>query len=613
MKKIFFIMIFLSAISLLLILPNKVSALTYTAPSNTNYTATRIGNEWKFNICNISTNACNILDLSIYEDNWIYGTSSASTAMKGVKDVVISYMPNNPSKLDVVIVFKYKNRSNVYFLDNFLIENYFTIPLNNDSYGSRSLFHQMNTASGVGSFDYFIRYNINSPQDGYTNIKSYFTGIIAFENNVNKRAILYSSVNIYNGDIVNNDIFYQSDAIVSGSFNNSTHNFSVIKNPDDMSYSICDSSLCKNLDLSFIDTEYNRYSNQNFRVKDIDSVLMTSSSSNNSSIIDFYLSFNRLRKDINPSTIYYKSNYYSSSNFYFNSGNGSPLLLKQNFIPLSGNWSSDEYDNIYHFTYDFNTNSYDFVDSSSVISITGDNTVLYSNKNLEKRDSNNNVVDSNFHESNLIPISSYLDGYKEVYLGDETSFVYISGITSGRIYIPYSTYLEQQYNLRFAYKDLDISQMPANATITNIKHTDDYQFYYYDFDISNYDGADLVMFIKNYELGNRGDNYSIWIPNNAYSFNTDSVPNDIGGNDFNFEWQDENGDIHEHTDSTSSNLEVNTFFGNLSSSFRSFKTSLSYICSLFTEFFNSLPVFVKSALIVSFSFVIIMAIVSLIL
>lgn len=210
-----------------------------------------------------------------------------------------------------------------------------------------------------------------------------------------------------------------------------------------------------------------------------------------------------------------------------------------------------------------------------------------------------------------VNLPDYMPNYKEVVLDDDTKFAFLSGLSKGRIYVPVQDFAN--YSGKLGYINLDLENMPYDSIIPDYGITSDGLYIYQDFDLSNYEGSSLVAFYKFIYLEDidyDDFSYSIFVPQDMYVSKTKPVANEQGGNDFNFDYKDENGNIISSSFNTDSSSDDNTFFGTLTNSLAYFRSSVNYICSLFTDFFECLPSFVKNSLILCFCIGVLIIIVS---
>lgn len=146
------------------------------------------------------------------------------------------------------------------------------------------------------------------------------------------------------------------------------------------------------------------------------------------------------------------------------------------------------------------------------------------------------------YEYTVETLPSYLDGYKKITLTTDDKYYMLSGLSSGSIYVPTQAFLD--YGGRLSYYDKDLDSQPYTSYIQNYTNMPDDEFVRQDFDLSNYEGADWVMFSKYIYLEGEDDiSYDIYVPNDIYDSEVVITPNSSGGNNFDFDYKDSNGDI----------------------------------------------------------------------
>lgn len=154
------------------------------------------------------------------------------------------------------------------------------------------------------------------------------------------------------------------------------------------------------------------------------------------------------------------------------------------------------------------------------------------------------------YEPSSIP--DYLQGYTKVTLEPGERYVMFSSstITSGSVYIPISDF--NDYGSRISYFDNDIDTQPYTSYIQDFTTTSDGLYAKQDFDLSTYTGSDFIMFSKYIYLEGPDDfSSSVWVPNEMYSSIVEVTPNNTGGNDFDFSYVDENGELQANVISSS--------------------------------------------------------------
>ena len=182
----------------------------------------------------------------------------------------------------------------------------------------------------------------------------------------------------------------------------------------------------------------------------------------------------------------------------------------------------------------------------------------------------------------------YLDGYKKVNLTIDDKYVMISNIDSGSIFIPTNAFFE--YGGRLSYYDNDISLQPYSSYIQDYTEMSDGKFVKQDFDLSTYNGSDWIMFSKYIYLeGEDNISYSIYVPNDAYIGEVSIIPNQLGGNDFDFTYMDENGEI-QNGQVVSQDLSMHILVNDnpkLSNAFYYFTKPIRFIIQSITNLYNN--------------------------
>lgn len=162
----------------------------------------------------------------------------------------------------------------------------------------------------------------------------------------------------------------------------------------------------------------------------------------------------------------------------------------------------------------------------------------------------------------------YLNGYKKITLTTEDKYYMLSGLSSGSVYIPTSDF--EEYGGRLSYYDNDLSSQPYTSYIQDYYKMPDGEFIRQDFDLSQFSGADWVMFSKYIYLeGEDNISYDIWVPNDIYDSQVTITPNSSGGNTFDFDYQDSNGDIQNGQVNSIDLSQDNPLLGNIFSDFSS--------------------------------------------
>ena len=183
------------------------------------------------------------------------------------------------------------------------------------------------------------------------------------------------------------------------------------------------------------------------------------------------------------------------------------------------------------------------------------------------------------YEYTVETLPSYLNGYKKITLTTDDKYYMLSGLSSGSIYIPTQAFLD--YGGRLSYYDNDIDSQPYTSYIQDYYNMPDDEFVRQDFNLSSYTGADWVMFSKYIYLEGQDDiSYDIWVPDDIYDSQVTITPNPAtGGNDFDFEYKDSNGDIQQQQVQSVDLSEQTPLLGNIFSSFSSNTFGLTSIIS----------------------------------
>lgn len=247
--------------------------------------------------------------------------------------------------------------------------------------------------------------------------------------------------------------------------------------------------------------------------------------------------------------------------------------------------------------------------------------VTYSHTNRSSWVSNFDVINRDtgvlykeklFDYSNDLFLPDYLQGYKKIDLTTNDKYVMISHVQSGSVYIPKSSF--DTYGGLLSYYDNELSSQTYDSYIQDYTVMEDEQFVRQDFDLSNYYGADWVMFSKYLYLeGEDNVSYSIWVPDDSYDSQVTITPNNHGGNDFDYEYMDENGVVQNgqvsSVDLSQYSLEFNSKEGSIYKA-KSLLVSLkdmNYIWnSSFDIFYNNLPELVQLLLIFFFNIIMIL-------
>lgn len=146
-------------------------------------------------------------------------------------------------------------------------------------------------------------------------------------------------------------------------------------------------------------------------------------------------------------------------------------------------------------------------------------------------------------------LPSYLHGYQKITLTTDDKYYMLSGLSSGSVFIPIEDF--NSSGGRLSYYDNDLSSQPYTSYIQDYTITGDGLYARQDFNLNNYYGADWVMFSKYIYLEGEDDiTYDIWVPEDITYSDVTITPNSSGGNNFDFQYKDSNGDIQNATATT---------------------------------------------------------------
>lgn len=179
-----------------------------------------------------------------------------------------------------------------------------------------------------------------------------------------------------------------------------------------------------------------------------------------------------------------------------------------------------------------------------------------------------NVLSSNIDLYAKFELYDYLQGYKRIDLTTDDRYYMLSDISSGSVFIPKRAF--DDYGGRLSYYDNDLSSQPYTSYIQDYVTTPDEKFVRQDFNLSDYTGADWVMFSKYIYLEGEDDiSYSIFVPDSSYDSSVVITPNSSGGNQFDFEYKDSNGDIQEGQVNSADLSQTSPLLGNVFDDFSS--------------------------------------------
>lgn len=222
------------------------------------------------------------------------------------------------------------------------------------------------------------------------------------------------------------------------------------------------------------------------------------------------------------------------------------------------------------FTYynETSANSKTFSSSgTSTTNVYNVNYIVYSNINIYKCTSGSCGIWFNT-ESIQPPLPDYLTGYKKITLSTSDRYYMLSGLSEGYVFIPTQAFLD--YGGRLSYYDNDLDSQPYTSYIQDYITMPDGEYVRQSFNLSNYPGADWVMFSKYIYLeGEDNITYDIYVPNNIYDSDVEITPNNMGGNTFDFDYKDENGNIQTGQIISTDLSQVSPLLGSVFSDFSS--------------------------------------------
>lgn len=197
-------------------------------------------------------------------------------------------------------------------------------------------------------------------------------------------------------------------------------------------------------------------------------------------------------------------------------------------------------------------------------------------------------IDSFPENFGLTPsLPSYLRGYQKITLTTDDKYYMLSGLSSGSVFIPIEDF--NSSGGRLSYYDNDLSSQPYTSYIQDYTITGDGLYARQDFNLNNYYGADFVMFSKYIYLeGEDNITYDIWVPEDITYSDVTITPNSSGGNNFDFQYKDSNGDIQNQTTSSVDLSQNNPLLGNIFSDFSSNTFGLTSIVTAPLSLISSL-------------------------
>lgn len=192
----------------------------------------------------------------------------------------------------------------------------------------------------------------------------------------------------------------------------------------------------------------------------------------------------------------------------------------------------------------------------------------YYDSNFTQAYTPGDTLSSNIDLYAKFELYDYLQGYKRIDLTTDDRYYMLSDISSGSVFIPKRAF--DDYGGRLSYYDNDLSSQPYTSYIQDYVTTPDEKFVRQDFNLSNYYGADWVMFSKYIYLeGEDNISYSIFVPDSSYDSSVVITPNSSGGNQFDFEYKDSNGNIQEGQVNSADLSQTSPLLSNIFSDFSS--------------------------------------------
>ena len=251
---------------------------------------------------------------------------------------------------------------------------------------------------------------------------------------------------------------------------------------------------------------------------------------------------------------------YNDFNVYFHLNGGQVMdmsdILNPNFIELD---------------YQITTNNNDFHNYMTTITpMKSYSTFIgwYYDSEFTQPYNSSDTYNSDIHLYAKFELYDYLQGYKKIDLTTNDRYYMLSGVSSGSVFIP--THDFEQYGGRLSYYDNDLSSQPYTSYIQDYVTTPDEKFVRQDFDLSKYNGSDWVMFSKYIYLeGEDNISYSIFVPDTSFDSSVLITPNSAGGNSFDFEYKDSNGDIQNGQVLTEDLSQESPLLGNIFEDFSS--------------------------------------------
>lgn len=194
--------------------------------------------------------------------------------------------------------------------------------------------------------------------------------------------------------------------------------------------------------------------------------------------------------------------------------------------------------------------------------------------NFDINRANNTPYMSSSFTYSILP--TYLSGYKKITLTTSDRYYMLSGVSAGSVFIPIDDF--NSSGGRLSYYDNDLSSQPYTSYIQDYTTTSDGLYARQDFNLSDYSGADWVMFSKYIYLEGEDDiTYDIWVPDIIYDSQVTITPNESGGNSFDFNYKDSNGDIQSEQFNSIDLSQTSPLFNDF---FRNFSTNTFGLASI---------------------------------
>lgn len=537
MKKIFYSFLFLFIASVMFI--TKAKATNYNffinynlsmidGPYNYTYEINQVS-RYQFSICSKSTNTCNLFD---FEDYAIQRTeSSYSYKLEDIRDLIIYENPSYHNLIIVPIFNKIKD------LSNNKVYNY-------DDYYEDDLKGQIVGNLSDNYFDAFISPSATLKVDEST-----------LSNN--DKFMINKMLNKVSGGIYNNYYNFNNNTFSNFRYSDFYYTMSTNYRKNDSLFRVYKSTSTSNINLNFLST-----------IPILGGPYTFGSNTYNITPLSFLEMPNITLKP--TQNIKFVSGFYQ-----YNDEQSDVKTWSLDFSDYDGN------NYVYEYSYDgVNYSIYDKTKSHS----TNYNLDIYARVR-----NNEEIISSKvFHITDLLDKPDYLEGYKLVFLDTNTKALFLSGVSSGRIYIPMNDFIK--YGGLLSYYDKDAENLvDADYTIKEYENTNDAKYVYQEFDLTNFEGADFLIFNKFIYLENidyQDFAYYIYVPNDMYVSKSRPVANNEGGNDFEYEYINENGEIEYaviHNDDLNENIsEIKNFIINQ-------KKYIKAFLDLFSQFYNGIP------------------------